>query len=148
MTLWERLGNQAPAYLEGKNALDESFYARLFDRRISRDLELLADEEFRNRYITGYELAPVPRFRTDVAGWDEFVESLARQICLDQTRPRSQSRLLWAIREAIDQANAKPTVLDDSTHLMKFLRKVWQGANGSHEKVSASAKIIADYHRL
>ncbi len=144
--LWTDFGSDAPALLRGDSGVDEAFYADLFDKRVERDLSLVSDREFRDRYLIGYELSAVPRFRPDVHGWAEFLESLARQVCLDATRSRSQSRLLAAIRAAIDAAGASADVLDDHDSLLTFLQKVFEDGERGDRSAKAAARIVAGYH--
>lgn len=145
--LWDRLGNAAGSFLEGVEAVDRAHYARIFDDRVARDLELIDDPEFRQRYLTGYELAQVPRFRTDIAGWREFLESLTRQLCLDHMRGgRSQSLFLKAVRESIQAAGKGSSVLEESGTLLTFLRTTWRDSRKRPGTLSKPAIILEAYH--
>lgn len=145
--VWKGLGTEASSFLEGSHSLDEDHYENVFDRRLRRDLELAEDCEFRDRYITGFEIAQVPRFRTDLRGWREFLSSIARQICLDHARPRPQSLLLHSVREAIEKAEEPSSALDSSGKLLTFLSQVWVGVANSPRNMSAPASVIEAYHR-
>lgn len=114
---------------------------------MARDLALIEDLEFKRRYLTGYELAQVPRFRTDIAGWNEFLESLTRQLCLDHARGgRSQSLFLKAVRESVQAAGADNSILEESSSLLAFLRTSWQDSKKRSGKISKPARILDAYH--
>ena len=111
-----------------------------------RDLELADDREFRERYLTGFEVAQMPRFRTDLRGWREFLDSLARQICLNHVRPRPQSRLLDAIRQAVVDAESPASTLDTPAELLTFLSEIWHRPSNKSVRASSPASVVADYH--
>jgi hypothetical protein len=142
--LWSALGADAPTLLHGRSGIDLGHYRTSFDQRVARDLELADDEEFRKRYIRGYELVQVPRFRNDIAGWREFVNSFARQLCLDETRGRSQSKLMQAVREAFDNAGEDEATFEDPEHLLTALRKIWQRPDRS--RIAEGARTVSQYH--
>lgn len=145
--LWDRLGSAAGSFLEGDANLDRAHYARVFDERVARDLELLEDPEFKSRYLSGYELAQVPRFRTDIGGWGEFLESMTRQLCLDHARGgRSHSLFLKAVREAIQAAGEDSSVLEEGVPLLGFLRTSWRDSKKRPGTLSKSARILEAYH--
>lgn len=145
--LWDRLGSAASSFLEGGANMDQAHYARVFDERVERDLDLIEDLEFKRRYLTGYELAQVPRFRTDIGGWSEFLESMARQLCLDHARGgRSQSLFLKAVRESIQAAGADSSILEESSSLLAFLRTSWRDSIKRPGTVSKPARILDAYH--
>ena len=140
--LWDRFGEAAPTLLKGKEgALHRDFYEELFEQRVKRDLELAEDREFCCRFTRGFELIQVPRFRNDVAGWRSFVESLGRQLILDETRGRSQSMLLKAVREALKD-KAGTSMWHDHRVMIEALREQWQRGGPS----ARGATIIAHYH--
>ncbi len=145
--LWDRLGSAAGSFLEGGASLDRTHYARVFDERVARDLELIEDLEFKRRYLTGYELAQVPRFRTDISGWNEFLESMTRQLCLDDARGgRSQSLFLKAVRESVQAIGADSSVLEESGSLLAFLRSTWRDSKKRPGNLSKPALILEAYH--
>ncbi|TCP96356.1 hypothetical protein C8J46_10951 [Sphingomonas sp. PP-F2F-A104-K0414] len=142
--LWKLLGDQAPDHLRGSDELDRAHYRDTFDRKIARDLDLAADSEFRRRYVTGFELVEVPRFRNDVAGWRSFVHSLAQQLALDEVKGRSQSKLVRAIREAVEKECGNASALLEPRELLDLLRGMMQG---DVEKVGA-AQMLLRYHEV
>lgn len=145
--LWDRLGDSAGSFLEGDACLDRAHYARVFDERVARDLELIEDLEFKRRYLTGYELAQVPRFRTDINGWGEFLESMTRQLCLDDARGgRSHSLFLKAVRNSVQAAGVDSSVLEKSGSLLEFLRSTWRDSNKQPGTLSKPALILEGYH--
>lgn len=142
--LWAAFGNQASAILRGGREVDRRHYAKVFNDRVDRDLEMIEDEEFLRRYVTGFEFVPVPRFRNDVVGWRRFVDSLGRQLALDGTRGRSQSKLLAALRDAAEGSEASETgALRDARSLIAFMRAVWRRDAGRRD---GPAYGIAHYH--
>lgn len=145
--LWTDFDEDAAALLRGNASIDDVFYGELFDKRVERDLALMADREFRERYLTGYEISPVPRFRPDIHGWREFLESFAKQICLDGTRLRSQSKLLLAVREAIRATGETARVMDDHDKLLSFLMRLFAEGEGGDKAAAKAARTVARYHR-
>lgn len=142
--LWNDLGDDAPSLLHGRSKPDIRFYTAVFEERVARDLSLASDAEFRDRFLRGFEIVEVPRFRNDIAGWKGFVESLARQLVLDNARRRSQSKLLKAIQEAFKKSLVDTMVLDDHEKLVAALRDLWRRT--STEK--GPAVTVARYHLL
>lgn len=124
--LWDRFGDAAPTLLKGRTDLDRGAYEELFDQRVERDLALADDREYRDRFVRGFELVEVPRFRNDVAGWRSFVESFATQLVLDASRGRSQSMLLKAVREAFGTGRVGHAAWRDHRALVAALRELWQ----------------------
>ena len=77
-------------------------------------------------------------------GWRRFVDSLGRQLALDGTRGRSQSKLLAALRDATEGAEAAETgALRDAQSLIAFIRDVWRRDAGRR---NGPAYDIAHYH--
>lgn len=145
--LWTDLGEEAGEFLNGGDAVDEEYYAERFDQRVDRDLALMEDEEFRLRYLRGYELSPVPRFRPDVRGWRDFLDSLVRQLCLDHTRTRSQSRLLHAVSEAIDLVEGRNAVFEQPGKLRDLLRNIFEMGDAGDKVMANATKLVTRYHR-
>ena len=126
-SLWRRLGDDAPELLHGTDGIDVEYYGDQFDRRVERDLALVKDPEFRKRYLSGYEISQVPRFRLDVRGWDDFVRSFATQICLDGARRHSQSQLPRAVMEAAESIERDDDLFDKADDLVALLRDIFEG---------------------
>jgi hypothetical protein len=144
--LWADLGNEAGELLRGGDTLDEDYYAEQFDQRVERDLALIGEEEFRHRYLRGYELSPVPRFRPDVLGWRDFLDSLVRQLCLDHTRSRSQSQLLHAVSEAVGAIGRSADVFEKPAELCELLRGLFTSGDAGDAAMARAAKIVTRYH--
>ncbi|MCT8004049.1 hypothetical protein NZL82_19505 [Sphingomonas sanguinis] len=144
--LWTGFGDEASKFLEGSGSLNAAHYRRIYDKRVARDLELVTGREFKERYLTGFEIAQVPRFRTDLRGWREFLESIARQICLDDVKARPQSLLLHAVREAISKVDPRSSALEGAGELIKFLQGIWDVRSSRPGKLGKAARIIANYH--
>lgn len=101
--LWTVMGDNAQTYLKavgGRLALD--FYAKSFDQRVSRDLELIGDKEFCRRYVDGFEVIDVPRFRLDAKAWKGFVDSFASQLHQEAMKQKSQSLIFQRLRDTFE----------------------------------------------
>lgn len=144
--LWTDLGDEANELLQGEEALDEQHYSELFYKRVDRDLLLVAEEEFRIRYLRGFELSQVPRFRPDVRGWRDFIDSLVRQLCLEQARTRSQSRLFHAISDAVDSIGSSESVFEDQGKLRKILQFIFESCESGDQGAAKAKKLIVEYH--
>lgn len=145
-TLWIDFRDDAAELLRGADTLDEEYYAQLFDNRLARDLELVADEEFRNRYLSGYELSQVPRFRPDVRGWRDFIDSLVRQICLDGVRKGSQALLPRAILDTAELVGSGENIFDDPRDLLDLLKRVFEKGEAGNAAMAKAATLITRYH--
>lgn len=141
--LWTGFGSEAPGLLTGSDTLDARHYTKLFEKAVSKDLELIEDEAFCDRYLSGFEITPVPRFRTDLRGWNEFIESMMLQLVLSNARPQSRSRLLHAIRAEIDAADDAPSPLDDPRTLLKSLHALWGQDAGVGQHADRVRRICA-----
>lgn len=137
-SLWTALGPEASAILNGDKTLDRDYYHTRFAERVARDLKWIEDPEFRNRYITGFSTVEVPRFRDDRTGWTSFVKSLGRELALGERRGRSQSRLLMAVRRAVQEAGKDEDLINDPKALIDFLRAAF--------REDESADAIREYH--
>ncbi len=115
---------------------DAKFYTQCFKDRLERDLDLAGDQEFKDRFINGYELTDVPRFRTDETGWHTFTVSFGRQILFDGLKARKISKVRNAIFEALDEANVNTSAIDTSKKLITKIRRYWNSVGG----------VIAEYH--
>lgn len=145
--LWADFGDEAPEMLRGGDAISEEYYFGQFEQRVERDLALAADKEFRDRYLRGYELSQVPRFRPDVRGWCEFVDSFARQVCLDGARKQGQSRLPRAVLEGAELAGLDETIFDDPDKLVEKLRLIFKNGDLGDAAMARATKVISRYHR-
>lgn len=144
--LWDDFGDEARELLKGDARLDEAYYTQLFDQRLERDLALIRDREFIERYLRGFELSPIPRFRSDVRGWVDFVDSFARQLCLDNMRTRNQSRLLAAVRYAIDETGEGRDLLDEPERLRDAMRELFRRTDHGGATVTDAVGAIVRYH--
>lgn len=143
-TLWARFGDEAPLFLRGNGGIDRAFYEASYDRRVDCDLELAADSEFRNRFVSGFAITEVPQFRNDVKGWRSFLNSMVEQLCLEDIRPGSQSRLLRAVRAAAERMDQRP--LDSAEALLGFLRENWRDDIANEDLDDGMMQLIASYH--
>ncbi len=144
--LWIDFRDDAAELLRGADALDEGYYARLFDQRVDRDLALMGDEEFRGRYLSGYELSQVPRFRPDVRGWRDFIESLVRQVCLDGVRKGSQALLPRVILDAAKSVGRGENIFDDPADLVDLLKRMFEMGEAGDAAMAKAAKLVTRYY--
>lgn len=144
--LWSAFGSDAPSLLRGAKQVDTPFYSALFNEKVGRDLEQARDPEFRQRFVSGYEVVSVPRFRNDVTGWQAFVRSLARELCADSRRRRSQSKLLNAVGHALEDTGLGTAPFEGNDTLLTTLRDRWLELKLT--KSDGSVLLVANYHLL
>lgn len=142
--LWTRFGEDASCYLQGTGAaqLDRSHYEALFNERVDRDLALVEEENFRDRYVRGYEINELPRFQNDVRGWNIFMKSIAEEICYQNRKKQPRSKILKAIQEAV--GSRPDSHLEEASRLLKLLRDNW----GDIGEDSLDLSSITKYHKL
>jgi hypothetical protein len=140
--LWTILGDQASVYLDARHGeINESAYGVLFEKRLERDLSLVDDTEFRDRYVNGCEVIDVPRFRTDAIGWRSFIDSFMRQIHVEALKAKSQSRVYNAIKNALSDQD------DDPKKLRNLLRSNWNECiEGDYGEEITVGEYIDGYH--
>ncbi len=137
--LWERFGPLADSYLKSSNGrVHRRYYQREFDRRLKRDLLLAADANFSDRYIRGFDLVPVPRFRLDTAAWKTFRFSFVEQIHLDLLKARPQSSVCRRIKSAFGNEDATTLELCD---ILERLEADWNKS----VKCDDSSKTLGHY---
>lgn len=144
--LWSRFGEDASSYLQGAAQLDQAHYTKLFDERVDRDVAMLDEEGFRDRYVIGYEINELPRFQNDVRGWKTFVESFAKEICYQNRKKQPRSKILKAIQEAM--GGRHNSHLQDSSKLLRLLRDNWGGIDRGTGADNLDLSSIARYHKL
>ena len=149
--LWKAFGDSAETYLESRNGeVDLDFYQNLFEQRVKRDIDLGDDKEFIDRYINGFEVIEVPRFRVDAVAWKSFVESFMRQIHLEWLKAQSQSLLYQYVYAALrDDDLVDEMIFDNPNKLSKALRSNWnKNIFGDEEENTTVGKYIDGYHVL
>ncbi|MCA0851577.1 hypothetical protein, partial [Salipiger thiooxidans] len=144
--LWDRFGEDASSYLQGAVQLDQTRYAELFDERVDRDLAMLREEGFRDRYVRGYEINELPRFQNDVRGWKKFVESFAEEVCYQNLKKQPRSKMLKAIQKAV--GGRDDSHLEDSSKLLRLLRDNWGGMDRGASEDNLELRSIVRYHKL
>lgn len=121
--LWSLYGGRAVEYLRGgKHGPDIAFYRTELKKRVDRDCVWASDREFVQRFVSGFELTEVPRFRSDPIGWEEFSLSLCRQLLLDLRKARQTSLLSKTVIDLSEQAEEAGSAAE----LLATLRKLWQ----------------------
>ena len=105
--LWQVLGPSAGTYLEAlKGRVDVDHYCDEFEDRLTRDANLAKDNEFKSRYLNGFAVVPVPRFRLDAAAWATFREYFIAQLHYNSLKQRSPGLLFRRIRSALGKAGS------------------------------------------
>jgi hypothetical protein len=106
--VWRVLGPSAGSYLQSvKNSVDVDHYRGEFKGRLSRDAKLAKDAEFRSRYLNGFAVVPVPRFRIDTAAWTTFREYFVAQLHYDSLKQRAPGLLLRRIKSAMGKGTSQ-----------------------------------------
>lgn len=144
--LWTAAGEDAADYMESANGREPNIaiHQTRLDERITRDLALSKDPEFRARFINGFELSELPRFRSDPAGWHEFTLSFARQIVLDGLKSRAGRKPRDSIANALDEAGV--TSIHSPEQLLACLRDCW-ATRIDDDDVETVGEWVGDYHR-
>ena len=120
-TLWSQLREAAPIYLNGAGgSIDGALYGALFDKRVSYDLELAADKDFVERYVKGYEMLDVPRFRIDAVAWRKFTRSFASELHAQSLKKASRSLPFRRVSDILGEA-----AFEDGVDLVALLRNKW-----------------------
>jgi hypothetical protein len=125
--LWSLYGDDAPTYLAGnKYGPDKRYYCAELDKKVIRDLAWAQDEEFSNRYIRGYELVEVPRFRADETGWGDFALSFCRQLLLDGLKSRRNAWLARTLYDACLEIEIDVEEFGTAEDLLDALKRRWR----------------------
>ncbi len=125
-------------YLKGaQDGIDISYYDDRFTKKILADYRLVQGDDFRERYIKGYEFPVVPRFRQDTASWNSFVRSWCESVALEASRKTPRSLIARTVLRTITNTSSDldPTPED----IRKWLAKSWNVAN--------TGKLIMAYHQ-
>jgi hypothetical protein len=100
--------------------LDRGYYRGAAGRQLGRDHAKALDPEYANRYVRGFEVVRVPRFREDAPAWEQFAESFASTLLLLMAKGSQMN--------AISRALAEGDVLgegDSGKDALKELRGRW-----------------------
>ncbi len=109
--------------------LDSKRYIKLFEDKLGADLALARNDEFRSRYVQGYEFPQVPKFRQDAAEWEAFVLSWCRSIVSEAAKPKPQSLGTKALKHVLEQRGNKLSKLD-ADKMKAMLRTEWDDFGG------------------
>ncbi|CAN7549751.1 hypothetical protein LJR277_003778 [Pseudomonas sp. LjRoot277] len=113
-------------YLESiQGNLNSEFYEKRFTQKLDQDLQLANDEDFKKRYVNGYEFPDVPRFRQDTAAWESFVRSWCESIAVEAIKNRTLSLVARQIRKAMEYEGLALIDLEH-TDISKYLRNNWE----------------------
>ena len=82
------------------------------------------DEDFFERFVSGYEFPNVPKFRQDEESWDAFGLSICKSIAIEASKNRTKSLITRAVRTAGAAQGLDIADLED-TEILDWLRKSW-----------------------
>lgn len=133
-------------YLESQNRkLNSTFYEQRLIQKLEQDLYLAQDEDFKNRYVNGYDFPDVPRFRQDVIAWKRFVYSWCESIAVEAVKNRTPSLVARRIRHAMTREGLNLSDLEPK-EIGSFLRENWE-KEWEDDDMTLGEWIIA-YHEL
>jgi hypothetical protein len=126
--VWEDLRKAAippEEYLVGENGdLARRSYGERFDRKLADDISLAQDDDFRTRYINGYEFPDVPRFRQDTTAWTNFVRSWCESIAVEAAKSRTLSLVTRRI-EVVCETEGMTLASMSAAETQQLLRDQW-----------------------
>jgi len=126
------------------SGLDTSACREKFDNSICKDLMLAADDDFRRRYVDGYEFPKLPRFRQDSAAWESFVVSLGESIAVEAMKPGSQSKLAGALHDTFDAMDLDLVEMDPA-EIVSVLRTRWEHPVSEDEPERTVGDCASEY---
>lgn len=147
--VWDDLSRASIApdeYLVSENGgLAVGDYGNRFDLKLATDILLAQDEDFRNRYINGYEFPDVPRFRQDTAAWSNFVRSWCESIAVEAAKSRTLSAVARRIGDVCEyEGNTLASM--SPAEIERLLREQW-GQEWDQEEGSTIGDWIGNYYR-
>ncbi|MBS0352471.1 MAG: hypothetical protein JSR83_01025 [Proteobacteria bacterium] len=122
----EAAGVNPADYLEGRSdgGPNLEFYADRFNAKIETDIALAQDEDFRARYVNGYEFPDVPRFRQDTAAWESFVRSWCESVSVEAAKQASRSLVTKCVAAVLDEDGIALSEFS-AKELAAYLRDNW-----------------------
>ncbi|KRP71660.1 hypothetical protein TX23_15435 [Pseudomonas paralactis] len=113
-------------YLESKNGkLNSTFYEQRLIQKLEQDIHLAQDEDFKKRYVNGYDFPDVPRFRQDVIAWERFVYSWCESIAVEAVKKLTPSLVARRIRYVMEREGLNLFDLEPK-EIGGFLRANWE----------------------
>lgn len=145
---WQRLAaagiNPADYLLGDKDGVDRGAFTKKFDDKIKADLCLAADEDFRSRYVDGYEFAKLPRFRQDTAAWNSFVRSWGESIAVEAAKPNTRCKVAKAITSVFDAMGLDAAEMD-ADDITGKLSKSWEKAVSVADERKTLGEFMSGY---
>jgi len=86
--------------LNGK--LNPGPYKAQFLQKLKQDFNLAQDQDFKSRYIQGYEFPDMPRFRQDNTAWELFVHSWCESVSVEASKGRTSSWLVRRLKRIVE----------------------------------------------
>ncbi len=131
-------------YLESRNGgLNPVPYRERFLLKQKQDLLLAQDEDFKKRYINGFEFPAMPRFRQDTMAWEAFVRSWCESIAVEAVKSRTTSLVAKQIKRAMTFLKTDLSELSP-LEIERVLRKHW-GTEWDGKNMTVG-EVIACYH--
>jgi hypothetical protein len=138
--LWQVFEPSAGTYLRAvKDDVDVVHYRGEFEDRLKRDANLAKDREFKCRYLKGFAVVPVPRFRLDTAAWATFREYFVAQLHYESLKQRAPELLFRRIKSALGKAESAAFLPEK---LALFLETEW---NKPAECKDADGLTVGEY---
>ncbi len=129
--------------MEHNGKLNPAPYKAQFISKLKQDFNLAQDQDFKNRYIQGYEFPDMPRFRQDTAAWEHFVRSWCESISVEAAKARTLSLLVQRLKKHLEQEGL---YLEEMvvTDIALFLRRGWSRTLPESELTLGA--WLMDYH--
>jgi len=142
--LWEALRPSAGTYLRAVgNRVDVDHYRGEFDDRLKRDAILAKDSEFKSRFLNGFAVVPVPRFRLDAAAWDSFRKHFVAQLHYESLKQRPPGMLFRRIKSVASSAR---TTAFSPEKLALFLETKWNTLAKCDDANGLTVGVYIDYY--
>jgi hypothetical protein len=145
---WQRLMaaeiNPADYLFSDGKGIDRAAFTKKFDDKIKADLCLAADEDFRSRYVDGYEFAKLPRFRQDTAAWNSFVRSWGESIAVEAAKPNTRCKAAKIITSVFDAMGLDIAEMD-ADDITGKLSKSWEKTVSVADEKKTLGEFVSCY---
>ena len=121
------------------SGLDRECYRVAAERQLGRDHAKALDPEYAARYVRGFEIVRVPRFRDDAPAWEKFAESFASTLLLLMAKGSQMNAMSRALAEEDVLGEA-----DSGRDALKELRRRWSEVYERVEELLAEGFEPAD----
>lgn len=109
------LGGNATRYF-----LDSEFYWGKAENQLKRDIKRANYPFFKEKFVSGYDRQPLPRFRSDEISWEAFLEDFCNALLCEVQKKGGNSKLGKLIK------NNYPHLINyEAKDLLKEFRENW-----------------------